>query len=66
MLMHSMVHTAMELSPTQLDMLAMPDTHMPMVPTHTTMDMLDTHMPMLHMLLPQLPPELPRSAHPLP
>merc|ERR1712113_1200361 len=46
--------------------LPMPDTHIPMVPTHTTTDMLDTHMPMLHMLLPQLPPELPRLAHPLP
>jgi len=66
MLMHSMVHTAMELSPTQLDMLAMPDTHMPMVPTHTTMDMPDTHMPMLPMLLPQSLPEPPKSAHPLP
>jgi len=62
MLSMDMLDTHMLMVPT----LPMPDTHMPMVPTHTTTDMLDTHMPMLHMLLPQLPPELPRSAHPLP
>merc|ERR1719394_1187905 len=62
MLFMDMLDTHMLMVPT----LPMPDTHMPMVPTRTTMDMPDTHMPMLHMLLPQLPPELPRSAHPLP
>merc|ERR1719322_2182471 len=48
-------------------MLDMLDTHTAMVPTHTTTAMLDTHMlPQSLMPLPQLPPEPPRSAHPLP
>merc|ERR1719323_3069013 len=50
-----------------LPMLDMPDTHTAMVPTHTTTAMLDTPMlPQSPMPLPQLPPEPPRSVHPLP
>merc|ERR1719322_1430855 len=50
-----------------LPMLDMLDTHTAMAPTHITTATPDTHMlPQSPMPLPQLPPELPRSAHLLP